>query len=112
MTDYNDGKWHDAGGLSAWPVHGESIVARVWTFAKDDDGGRYDYGSANVLHWGSEYGKTVSFRVVKAYREPREFWVNEYPNNAFGDFNTTKEDADGDAHETRIACLRLREDIE
>jgi len=73
MTDYNDGKWHNAEG-EAWPVHAQSMVARTW-LSVGSDVERLDFGSVRSLDWSSEYGKTTAFRVVKAYREPRTFWA-------------------------------------
>jgi hypothetical protein len=78
MTDYNDGRWHDAAGLTEWPTDAKSMVERVWEFAEGTGTGRYDYGPAETLHWGSAYGKTVSFRVVKpSPPEPREWWLTD-----------------------------------
>ena len=105
MTDYNDGKWHDTTGLLSWPVHGKSLVERVWSFTDDFGKSRYDFGLAAELQWASAYGKTDVFRVIKAHREPREFWVNEY-TFGFGEFHATREDADLN-NSGRVACHRV-----
>ena len=111
MTDYNDGKWHDTTGLLSWPVHGKSLVERVWSFTDDFGKSRYDFGLAAELQWASAYGKTDVFRVIKAHREPRVFWVNEFPHECFGELHSTREDADIDSNGNcgphRIACHRV-----
>jgi len=95
MTDYSDGNWHGWNGGEC-PVHPNSrIEAREWSGTRwTADAGDCDWTS--MAWW---------FRVIKEHREPRVFWVNEYSNNAFGDFNTTKEAAD--YHCDRIACHRI-----
>ena len=76
MTDFNDGKWYDTQGLDGWPCHVKSMVERVWLTADTEVGGRVDFGVVASLDWSSEYGRTTAFRVVKAYHEPREWWVH------------------------------------
>jgi len=96
MTDYNDGQIHGWNGGEC-PVHPKSRVeAREWS-------GVWLATEAEDCDWPSMRG---CFRVVKAYREPRVFWVNEFPNNSFGDFHNTKEAADG-CQTNRIACHRI-----
>jgi len=76
MTNYNDGKWHDADGLAEWPVHCQSMVERTWLLRDKEVGSRVDFGAVVTLDWASEYGKTTSFRVVREHREPREWWIH------------------------------------
>lgn len=72
MTDYNDGKWHNAAG-TMWPVHEKTMAERIWV-TNTGHLGRLDFGSVGGMDWASQYGHTTAFRVVKAYREPRECW--------------------------------------
>ena len=65
MTDYNDGKWHGWNGGEC-PVHPKSDV-RIWDCASGQD----IYLPAEAVHWTFR----GAFRVVKEYREPREWWI-------------------------------------
>lgn len=65
MTDYNDGKIHGWNGGEC-PVHPKTVVeVREWNGLKWT-------ADADICDWLSMRG---AFRVVRAYREPREFWV-------------------------------------
>lgn len=72
MTDYNDGNWHNWGeGFDAQggPVHEKSEV-EVFGVQK----------SQGPFHQACPAGHVVwpwvkVFRVTKAHREPREFWI-------------------------------------
>ena len=65
MTNYNDGKIHGWNGGKC-PVHPNTIVeGREWTGARWDAAAVYN-------DWKSFRG---AFRVVKEYKEPREFWA-------------------------------------
>ena len=70
MIDYNDGKWHVWNGGEC-PVHPESVVEVSIT-------GDLGTGIANLWSWPHDGTSTdiVAFRVVKPYREPREWWVD------------------------------------
>ena len=72
MTNYNDGLWHGWNGGEC-PVHPNSVVEAVWTAC----GGavRSEQREARKFAWGANASKIIAFRVVKEYREPREFWV-------------------------------------
>lgn len=70
MTNYNDGKWHFYQGNSN-PVHSKSKI---------------DIKCVNYMgeivectrHAGVHVWSTPTlFRVVKEYKEPREFWLCE-----------------------------------
>ena len=71
MTDYNDGGWHGWNG-GARPVHAQTIVEAVWL-----SGGpfRSEKREAKDFVWDAPVSGIIAFRVVKEYREPREFWV-------------------------------------
>ena len=73
MTDYNDGKWHNAEG-DEWPLHEKTMAYRLWR-APETDMERLDYGAVGSMNWGNQYSRTTAFRVVKEYREPREWWI-------------------------------------
>jgi len=70
MTDYNDGKWHGWNGGEC-PVHPESIVSILL-----DEGRRSDR-LAMLVRWSWENSSSDvrAFLVVKAHREPREWWL-------------------------------------
>ncbi len=82
MTDYSDGKWHGWNGGEC-PVHQKTGVEVVY-FANASFGGKVTNAvlEARQVTWESEVAPIVAFRVVKAYRETRVIWVNEYPNGA------------------------------
>ena len=108
MTDYSDGQIHGWNGGEC-PVHPKSVVHVRNRFCHDNYVGEHEdearWFSPEV--WaGTAANSIVSFRVVKAYREPRVFWVNEYPT-FFGGLHDTEEDADGCAGGDRIACHRI-----
>lgn len=87
MTNYNDGKWHGWNGGEC-PIHPESLVEAV--FLDDTNPGR-PYDSLNSLNgremeaktgdrcwtWSPIHRKIIAFRVVKEYREPREWWLTK-----------------------------------
>lgn len=67
MTNYNDGKWHGWNGGEC-PVHPETVVEVM-----NVNTGLCGPYPANKTYWGCEV--TTAFRVIKEYREPREFWI-------------------------------------
>ncbi len=73
MTNYNDGLWHGWNGGEC-PVHPNSVVEAVWTAC----GGavRSEQREARNFAWGANASKIIAFRVVKEYREPREWWIH------------------------------------
>ena len=76
MTDYNDGNWHGWNGGEC-PVHPKSEVEGIYL---DDDGDTTDESPVSDVavkfDWLYEASfKLIAFRVVKEYREPREFWI-------------------------------------
>lgn len=74
MTDYNDGKWHGWNGGEC-PVHPKSRIEAVYTNSFGEL--RQDERSAENHMWnpsGMPKAATIAFRVIKAYREPREAW--------------------------------------
>lgn len=113
MTDYNDGKWHGWNGGEC-PVHPKSVVQIVL------DEGRQPTNRTLAGEFGWDHslfreGKIVAFRVTKPYREPRDFWVNEYDRGIMGDIHSSKKEADEYAKRTEkrfIRTIHLREVIE
>ena len=73
MTNYNDGKWHNAAG-TMWPVHENTMAERIWV-PNTGDFGRIDFGTVGGMDWASEDGRTTAFRVVKEHLEPRRCWT-------------------------------------
>ena len=109
MTDYNDGKWHGWNGGEC-PVHPMSEVEAVWHDPKINKAGMtgprlaFEKNGARLA-----WSHVVKFRVVKPYREPREFWVNVYPDPCPPYLHKDKETADRQASRVRIECIRVRE---
>lgn len=104
MTNCNDGKWHGWDG-GEYPVHPESVVEAVFT---GSFGTMKDVREAGLHIWGKG---THAFRVVKEYKEPREFWVNVYGDGETYTY-TSKESADECADDSRTECIHVREVIE
>jgi len=118
MTDYLDEFTPD------WP-HGHVVVTRsgstrpfvvkvtdwpgkfpIWGHLVGDKGSwcfRADGGSDGVYHLRN---------AAPPKREPREIWVNVYPNFPFNSYPKSREEADKIAHSTRIECVHFREVIE
>lgn len=75
MTNYNDGAWHGWNGGEC-PVHPKSMVEYIW---HDTQTNRF--GSAQMVAGFNDsderpaWPQIIHFRVVKEYREPREFWI-------------------------------------
>lgn len=111
MTDYNDGKWHGWNGGEC-PVNDDSIVEGM--YLRDGSPAPESPVTDRAAHfdWRLENANTlIAFRVVKAYREPREFWVNEYPRRVLLIYGT-KEDAERLAGPDLIRCIHVREVLE
>ena len=80
------------------------IVAAV----KDKNGDEYHYGYTKNGHWiDDSYEGAIDLVNIP---EKHELWVNVY-DSCFGGFNlkphATREAADNNAREARIACLHL-----
>lgn len=78
VPDYNDGKWHGWNGGEC-PVHPKTevdVVLRCGALKAGNLG--------QDLYWSGPdklpRSHIVAFRVVKVYREPREFWIGNDPN--------------------------------
>jgi len=74
MTDYNDGNWHGWNGGEC-PVHPKSVVE--WVHVCELDAwslGVKEKMEAGQLGFDDEI---IAFRVVKEYREPRDWWIVE-----------------------------------
>jgi len=102
MTNYNDGEWHLWNGGEC-PVHPNTEVEVV---SRDRGIVPYYGRRAGVTLWTSP--EICAFRVVKEYREPREFWVNIYDNEARA-AHASKSDADKAAASYRVECIHVRE---
>lgn len=111
MTDYNDGVWHGWNGGEC-PVNDDSIVEGM--YLRDGSPALESPVTDRAAHfdWRLENANTlIAFRVVKAYREPREWWVNEYQDRFMSVHNTLYE-ADRDAGLGRKSCIHVREVLE
>ena len=69
-VNYNDGNWHGWDGGEC-PVHPNSVVETVWHDTGAEKAGVSGPRTAGTI-WG--WSHVVKFRVVKKYREPREWW--------------------------------------
>lgn len=72
--NYNDGKWHGWNGGEC-PVHPRSVVeVRSWA------GSSRTVNASLIKSWNDDSAQSqpVAFRVVKEYKEPREFWVRKF----------------------------------
>lgn len=77
MTNYNDGKWHAWNG-GGCPLHPLSEVRVLWLIGEHC--AEIRCGLAVNLAWrGNPHGEIIAFRVIKEHKEPREFWITEYP---------------------------------
>lgn len=74
MTDYNDGKWHGWNGGKC-PVHPKSEVEAVCESTCHSGYGRVTWKVAGDMTWSETLQPIIAFRVVKEYREPREWWL-------------------------------------
>ena len=75
MTNYNDGNWHMWNGGEC-PVHPKSVVEAVWHEPRMERAGMSGPRPAKVENEPTlAWVHVVKFRVVKEYREPREFWI-------------------------------------
>lgn len=72
MTNYNDGKWHGWNGGEC-PVHVNSKIEWVWNYKNGDT--LISSGHAgDAAFLGTSYGAVIAFRVIKEYKEPRDWW--------------------------------------
>ncbi|MEQ3644811.1 MAG: hypothetical protein ABNH29_16810 [Paracoccus sp. (in: a-proteobacteria)] len=76
MTDYNDGKWHGHNGERC-PVHAQTVVEVVYHGLEGKPA--YRTQPAVDLNWLNSK-LIIAFRVIKEYREPREFWAVQNGN--------------------------------
>lgn len=78
MTNYNDGKWHGWNGGEC-PVHPDSVVEYISAIngpvRRESHYGKTE--ASNVVWEGHDDWFISAFRVVKEYREPREFWIDK-----------------------------------
>ena len=112
MTNYNDGNWHPIPSGQPDNVHDKTEVEMVWRLR---GGGRIkaETRPASCFAWpDGDDTENIAFRVVKEYREPREFWINEYSNDNVL-LHTSKEESDKWAdNRGRLRCIHVREVLE
>lgn len=75
MTNYNDGKWHPIPSRKPDSVHDKTEVEMIWRL-KEDGSIKAETRPASGFAWpDGDVTENIAFRVVKEYREPREFWL-------------------------------------
>lgn len=78
MTNYNDGKWHGWNGGEC-PLHPNTLVQTQFAAESRIEAERGTARRAENFDWsGPEKLPTshiTNFRVIKEYREPRDWWV-------------------------------------
>ena len=102
MTDYNDGKWHGWNGGEC-PVHPSTFIEAIW-----DDGSRAHI-CAEEITWETGDTEPCAFRVVKPYREPREFWLNVYDGRPGAVACRSREEAEALGLGGARSVIRVRE---
>lgn len=113
--DYNDGNWHGWNGGKC-PVHEESMV-EVQFRDQEREGERYDGLNAGSWNW-RHYNVScdiITFRVIKPYVEPREWFANEYEDGFIGLLRSSENEAFNcvsDAHGQLVRTIRVREVLE
>jgi len=77
MTNYHDGKWHRWDGVDKSPVHPKTIVEAYWLDLNLHNQGKTEEPREAVESEGPRlaWSHVTAFRVVKEYREPREWWI-------------------------------------
>ena len=71
MINYNDGNWHGWNGGEC-PVHPKSMVEATGYEGARKSTTAFSNYTSGLFPWDNFRG---AFRVVKEYREPREFWI-------------------------------------
>ena len=104
QPNYNDGRIHGWNGGEI-PVHPKTTV-ELWM----RNGGTTIGITAGNLRWGhnGKVGDIIAFRVLKEYRDPREFWINIYPDGA-SIAHDSRAAADVTALPSRTECVHVRE---
>lgn len=72
MTNYNDGAWHRWNGGQC-PVHPKSLVRTFFIHNGKEPSTQSD--GVQFIAGSHKWDCVIAFRVVKEYREPREFWI-------------------------------------
>ena len=84
MSEYKEGKWYGWNGDGDCPVHPLSRVRAVATEGKTSC---VLERPAGEMRWFKDTtyldANIVAFMVVEEYREPREFWIEFFPNGTF-----------------------------
>lgn len=112
MTDYNSGDWFGWNGGEC-PVHPETLVEGIYLDPETNDVNHWSpvTDPASEFDWERvERFLLVAFRVVKEYREPREFWLVE--TDGAPRVFTSKDRAELYAEEYGFAAVLFREVIE
>jgi len=90
MADYNDGNWRDWNGGEC-PVHPKTTVEAVWHDPRMGRAGMTGPRPAKVENEPTlAWVHVVKFRVIKEYREPREWWMVKNGSSSWA-FNTARE---------------------
>lgn len=101
MTEYKENIWYGWNGGEC-PVHPETVVEVV-----TDQGLNPVQAHARGWIWDSMCSPIRAFRVVREYKEPREFWItsNHYEFAKVWDENPS-------GKEVFSECIHVREVID
>ena len=100
--DYNDGNWHGWNGGEC-PVHPQSECDFIDPVADAQNDTPYVGSGPAIAHdWARD---PVLFRVVKEYREPREWWLKVYNEGSGVDVPKI-------VHHGAAGAIRVREVLE
>lgn len=76
MTNYNSGEWFGWNGGER-PVHPKTTVEAIYKNPVKSSDVIKDTRLASIWCWSATTSEIVAFRVIKEYKEPREFWIDK-----------------------------------
>ena len=106
MTNYNDGNWHGWNGGEC-PVHPKSEIEAVYLMNREADSHMIFRNTASEKSWRYPF----LFRVIKAYRDPRECWsygahIRDTEADAIAFRNAVADENPGKVYETHPITKR------
>ena len=111
MTNYNDGKWHPIPSRKPDSVHDKTEVEMIWRL-REDGSIKAETRPASGFAWpDGDVTENIAFRVVKEYREPREFWITLYDGMAW-EASAQAEQQNANLHDGGSQIIHVREVLE